>query len=902
MRRNKWITKKILCLCVALAMLITLFGGQYMVVQAEDMEIAVVDVTITIPLVGQDDIKVSYSVPDGAGYTVTVRDANWKDGSATNDADYFYNGDIYYTLFDVQATSGYTLTENTIVRVNKDVSGVKMVGGIEIPASTFEYTTYPTALGVVDSIDFGNLPSGDIGKTADEYSLNGTNYTVSGWWNIYDRSLEYWVPIDSTHTFASGNVYQFEVEAYPNAGYEFAEDLTAKADGKKADCSYSAVWAGYKKTVSHAQEISSVTYDLTSAMDVKVGDTYDGTKVSVTVPEGSNYTVYGYWIDEDGNTPSIFEKGKDYSFNYTVAANEGYCFVEDLKANNEFVYNDGVSFGSSEDKSFKTIIDEAVVAGIVEPKIGQDIPKGSTGDVIELTVPDGSGYTAKGMWRNSDNSVATGKFEEGKAYHLIVIAAADEDSRFSDDALITINGVTYSPDTIEGGNNGKAIMYRVKYSFRDKIKKIEITGFKEPVIGEAAKVDSIKVEDNANYKIDAKAWYDYYTWDEVTSFEEGNAYVLETCIMSDDGYEFSKDAVVLLDGEDITDMCYIYDTDLYIDIPYWFKEVVPEVRLDNIQKPAVGDMPSNDVKLPQGAKYTIDEAVWKIWDDEHKSYESFTGAFKTGESYLLSVRIRIDDEDYMFDSTDTKIYTNGDLCEDASIYPDFIDYSLPFSPEMKTIDKIELTIQSPVVGQSATIDPIVTVPEGANYGVGSEANQPPHWIEGNVNSIKYISGIFEEDGNYGVVFHVFAGAGYVFAEELQIIVNDTRLNKENVSTGDKVSMGRYFFNEECAHSYSDWKDAGDGTHARECTICGAKDSVKHTYKDNKCVDCGNVMQVDEPVEEKPDETTSNGDVAGNNNPNNDSSPATGDNALVIPVAMLMVMCVAIFLRLKKNES
>ncbi len=921
MRRNKWIAKKILSLCVALAMLITLFGGPYMVAMAQDIEIDVVEVDITIPLVGDSNTQVSYSVPEGANYTVTPGNTNWMDGSGVNEAGDFYSGDTYIIYFDVEPASGYVLGENTIVTVNKNVAGVLMLGGATCPAAAFEYSTEPVVLGTIDKIDFGNLPSGDIGQTAADYSFSGTNYTVTGEWKVFDRSQEYWNSLEDTHVFTSGNVYRLDVEAYPNAGYIFSDNLTATVDGKVEDSlSYSSMWAYTNKTVSHAVEISQITYDLADALDVKVGDKYDGSMVAITVPAGSNYTAYGYWYDENGNMPSVFEKGKDYSLRYLVVANDGYSFAEYLYANGKPVHSDGATFELIEIKSFTTTLNQAVITGVTEPKVGQDIPKGSSGDVIELSVPDGASYTAHGIWRYSDGGVATGKFEDGKAYRLDVNIVADDGSRFSLDALLTINGTTYRPYGTESQDYGRILSYALDYSFCEKIEKIEITGFKEPAIGETAQTDTVKVPKDANYQIETIAWYDWDTRDEITTFEEGYAYVFETCIIPEEGYEFSQDAVVLLDGEDITDICVINDNSLYVNFDYWFKKVVPEVRLDNIQNPAVGDMPFSDVKIPESSKYVIDEALWGVWNDELGYYEPFTGPFKAGEAYNLYVRIFVDDEEYMFDSDDTRVYVNGALCEDAYIYADTIEYNLYFSPGMKVIDSIELMVQSPVIGQSATIAPILTIPVGVNYKVESEAYRRPMWIEGNVDSWKYYDGLFKEDDNYGVSFYVIAGAGYVFAEELQIMVNGTIINKKNVFSDEKVSSGYYFFEKECAHEYSDWKDVGDGTHARECTICGVKDSAKHAYQDNKCAECGNMMQVDAPSDDKTDESAPgddktdesapgddkadesapNGDVAGDNNSNNDSSPATGDDSPIVPIALLMMVCGAIVIRLKKE--
>lgn len=851
MKRYNKKFKKIYSVIVALVMVLSVMGGTGLVSYAAT-ELDVIEVTLTNPLVN-GNTEVVYSVDPSANYTVTSTTTRWKDGGNVDEAYEFYEGDTYCVAFQVTPAAGYEIGQNTKVLVNGSDANVNLLGGYDTPASGFEYAATPQLLGIIDAVDFPAFPAGAIGDAADDYFASGTNYSISGFWELYNRETQGWEFISGSHTFASGNICRYNLSATPAPGYKFADLVNVTVGGQEPGsygCSPS--WLGISKTVSHATEITEIIYDKDSVSNIKIGDTYDGSAVNIKVPSGSNYTGHGYWYDENGNTPTVFEDGKKYELFITFLPAEGYCFAERVSLNGGGMGTDGAMVHDVIVKSFKEVIDEVVVTGVSEPVVGKDIQD------MTLTVPSGAKYTAKGTWYNSDGSVASGKFEEGKSYNLTVMAMAGEGAEFSYDTIITIDGISYKPSAYDAST----IFYDLNYSFCQKIDKIEVTGFKEPVVGDVAAVDNLKVPSGANYEIADVVWIDWNTGEVSTKFEKGHAYVMDVTLVPKAGYEFSLDAVVTLDGEDITTISNVRSDIANFGVDYWFKDVVTEVKLDNVQNPSVGAKSTTDVKVPSGANYNVSFAEWSVWNDQLQDYEPFTGIFEAGKAYKFYVNIEPKDG-YMFD-VNTTVYINGVENDIVAIYAEGINLDIYYSPELKIIDVVKVTIAPPMIGGHASINPVVKLPEGANYSISTNWYPEPQWIKGDADGWNYYNLYFKENDSYGVLFNIIANQGYVFAENLQVIVNGAILHENNVYSGGKMADIIYFYDEECNHSYSDWKDAGDGTHVRTCEVCGYKDCQSHTYDGTKCSICGNVKS--------------------------DDSPKTGDNSYMPFVFVLMVIC------------
>ena len=127
-----------------------------------------------------------------------------------------------------------------------------------------------------------------------------------------------------------------------------------------------------------------------------------------------------------------------------------------------------------------------------------------------------------------------------------------------------------------------------------------------------------------------------------------------------------------------------------------------------------------------------------------------------------------------------------------------------------------------------------------------------------------------------------AKEGYVFAENVVVVVNGVALSPDDIEAYSKEMTVCYVFGASCEHIYGDWSDAGDGKHTRSCKVCGHKDSEEHIYTDatgTKCSLCGAAKH--------------------------DGSPKTSDSSNAMNVFALMAMCgmsiLAVDRRKKKNK-
>ena len=373
---------------------------------------------------------------------------------------------------------------------------------------------------------------------------------------------------------------------------------------------------------------------------------------------------------------------------------------------------------------------------------------------------------------------------------------------------LNLDGAAHKISVYLGGD----ITYTKTYSFRKTIDKVEVTGVTEPVVGQAPTTDGIKVPADANYYIGSVSWWNIDTSQEATVFEDGYEYGIVIPILSKEGYEIALDAVILLDGEE--GYGFSHSTgDASISKEYSLKTAVDEIKFDNVPELKVGETVKDMYISQEGAKYAV--SIWyEVWNDTTQSYEKFTGVIESGKAYNMYVEARMA-QGFCYDEDVTKVYVNGKLTDDLITSGNWVLYRTRFSSGLKVIDKVEITIDKPVAGNHSSIEPVATVPDGANYSVDAEQI---YWLLGNNERYTYLwDNYFEEGKSYGVDFSLYADEGYVFADDLVVVVNGVALAfddyKENHS--GKTSYINYFFNTECSHIYTD--DADD-----TCNACGYK--------------------------------------------------------------------------------
>ncbi len=877
----KRIRRRISSILMTAVMVISMLGGLGVTAQAEGSIITEISVTIESPLIGNSDLSVKFTVPEGANYTVTP-DSNWEFGNMVEQAP-ITEGSIYGASFKVTPKEGYTLDLAASVIVNGSTENVTLLGGVESPASIFEYTTMSECLGTIDTVELNGIPQGNIGETAAPYSQAGTNYTASGRWIIYDRATESWKDIDGTHTFAQGNMYAFHLAVEPSVGYVFGDEAILILDGAQADnFDTSSGWRGsYSKTVSHTTEITEVNIASDAIPTATVGQSYDGSRISIKVPDGSNYTAYGIWHDEAGNVlTTAFEDGKAYSLGIYVVPNAGYSMAEKVNTVIGEYKNSSANaapdylFHSTE-ISFKQQIDKIVINNVPKAVVGEDIKKGENGsNIFAVEVPSDANYIAEAGWYlSNDMSIPEGKFENGKSYDLYIMASPKEGYEFSDDVIFVIDGVSQVNDG-SGKDWANAL---VIYSFCNIIEKVEVTGVKMPVVGEAPVTDTLKLPSDANYVLALAEWVEDDTNQLVTKFENGHAYRLELKFEPKEGYEFEQYPEIIVDGEDYSDMGYSLAHELYVAVGHTsFEELLPEVRFDNVPEMKIGEKAAANITVPSDANYEIKYACWEVWNEKDKNYEEFAGVFEVGKTYRLYAFIE-PEAGYRFDKASTVVYVNGVVDTETIAYEDGATLRKYYSADLKEIHRIELTVAKPVVGAHSSIPPQVTVPEGANYSVGADIDGY-YWMKD--MEYNYYHGYFNNSDSYGACLDVYADEGYKFADDLVVVVNGIVVSQDDLDIDDKWTEIVYFFGDQCNHSYGVWSDAKDGTHVKSCTVCGHKATEKHVYTDatgTKCSVCGAAK--------------------------NDVSPKTGDSSNMLNAFALMAMCgIGVFVLDKRKKK
>lgn len=843
--------RRLFCFFVAFAMVLSIVQAPSTVSQAADIEITEINLYVTSPLIG-GDAEVEYTADYGS-YTVIAKTKNWNWDNQF-EVDTIETFDDYGVIFVVEPEDGYTLAQDATVTVNGSDEGVTLVDG----TSEIQFICTPETKGTITSIELTDLPQGNIGDKTEAYSATGEHYSVSGSWYMYDADAEddeKYKPIDNTHTFAEGNTYKFEYTIdVTDEGYIIDDNAVLTVDGEEV---WPDEWSNFcmigSEYVSYATEITEVVIPEDKIPVATIGESFTDTPIKIT--ETDAYTVYGQWYDASDPFGTFTDK-KAYEFNLKIYPKAGYAFpfggdgCVDIKIGDGEIYTDWpdeptLAYAYTR-QSFKQIIDKVILEDLPEAAVGEPIDGGTDG-WFEVSVPADANYEAKAIWYDSTSEIAaTGKFEQGKSYILEIDIEAKATYEFADTVTVNAYGVDEKVDSTDY----ESMWYYRGFSFYDVIDKIEVTGVTEPVVGQAPVTDTIKVPADANYHIESVEWLDNATMETTTVFEDGHAYSLSIYVRPNTGYEFSELATIILDGEDVFDQSYVGTDGAYLMESYSFEKIIPEIKINNVPEMKIGDTAKAEVTVPTGANYTAN-AFWSVYDEEAGMYKEFTGVFETGKVYSLSVAV-IAKSGYRFDEEKTVIYINDVVNKDEKAKGHDYYYIRDYYEGLKVIDKIEFTVSEPVVGGHASIEPSITLPDGVNYSLDSDYSVD--WLMGDSNRYVYVYDYFEEGVSYGVDFAFVAHEGYVFAEDLIVVVNGKALNEDDYSILVKTGSLTYFFNSSCAHKYS---SDSDGT----CDVCGY---VRF-----------------------------------------DSSPGTGDSLNLELMLMLMAICgagVVSMYRMKKKES
>ena len=733
-----------------------------------------VELTVTGMAEGNYATDIQVTVPDDAAYTVedfTLYDSNYDEFTGTFAAGW------YYVNLDLVPADGCYFTSDTFVFVNDSLItdfGVSSWG-------TLLYLTYEQYL-ISYPIEWvqAELYGVELGERTTDievYTYEDSNYDCQVH-EIYTVEDDSRVPFSGT--FGAGT-YEVVLRFTAHPGFTFGNENSSISYYIEADgcADYSRTYTNHT-TLEITVYYTLVDFDqLTPIEQVEV--TLTGMEkgktpadVKATVPAGANYTIGQIQVLDIKGEPftGTFDSGPFdsglYLASIPVIPADGYYFGDSVEVllNDHYVtwiFNDYNSIILETELELRTLIDkvEVTVTGMEKGKSAAD---------VTITLPTGAKYTVDcpGIYAYSNSDeVFTGTFEND-LYIADIFLTPDAGYRFNYNTQVTINGGKYDSPAV--ANFGTYIYLEHHLELRTPIDKVDviITNMEE---GKSAEDVQVTVPAGANYQVEAFELFDQH-WNIFTdTFEAGSAYHNRIDVYPADGYYFSEDVEVTINGNPLSNVYYDGNG---LDLDYTLELRTPIDKVDiTITGTEKGKSP-NDVQitLPTDANYQLTSTT--IYDS---SWDEFTGTF-AADWYCVGLDLEPADGYYF--TNDAKVTING---SDPYYYymPVRGTYlSLEHAFDLRTpITQIELPAWPTAPKAGDTIPDFGNVdPTGKNYSyvtLWSSMDEP--LMPGNKftnNALCYHMVCFSADD------------GYVFADDVTITVGGTTFTGFTIHEGDEV--------------------------------------------------------------------------------------------------------------------
>ncbi len=719
--------------------------------------------------------------------------AQWVDGQKNPvTATTFEDGKLYYLALTITPKDGYALEQEIVVELERIQEEFFTTTGTSATAH-FRYSLQPK----LNELAITGVPEVAVGQTAANPTIEvptGANYSVTHtvWTEEDGRPF--------TGTFETGKSYYLRITLNVGSGYDFSiEEMGLTVNGQEPD--WQKVWFGHSQTEMHITVVYSFK-TVIPAVDITVPAPEVGKDINldgIILPEHVKLDPYdlSYWQVDGENEPATgkFQQGKLYQLCLNIVPEAGYEFPrgqEDVITVNGTGlwelehpwecwngYTDGTYGRVGLSYSFLTQIDRVDIT-VPTPEAGKDINLDGIVLPEHVTINTEESYWTEQNpnYTPGEPEKATGKFQKGHKYYLVLLFHPEAGYEFADDTKVTMNGE--SPWDIYHENHGYASgsygYLRAYYSLMDKISLVEITGVTDAVVGQTATTEGIQV---TGATMNSANWYEGDSDTPFTGkFEAGKAYYLRVTFQAADGTEFTERCILKLNGEETNDG-YVdsWENVGQLNLRYSFKSTVNKVEITGVTEAVVGQ-----TATVEGIQITGGKLEQVYWMDEEDG-RPFTGKFEAGKAYMLFMYLVPEDgKEYEYPYTVT---VNGKETEYCYLGQEFGYAYLRFS--FKTvIDKIELTgLPQFSVGGTASVEGLKT-PEGANYTVEAIWNE--------LDSDNDVTGTFAANKQYRLWVDVQPKDGYEFAEELEILIDGKAPQTQWISQGtDYVQIQYYFF-------------------------------------------------------------------------------------------------------------
>ena len=184
-------------------------------------------------------------------------------------------------------------------------------------------------------------------------------------------------------------------------------------------------------------------------------------------------------------------------------------------------------------------------------------------------------------------------------------------------------------------------------------------------------------------------------------------------------------------------------------------------------------------------KYTVRSIVWQEYGQDRVQTRTLTAGdtFVIGYYYFVFIELKAVGN-YIFDNSST-LKVNGQSATFFDIYDggERAEFFVQYDPCKKNIDKVELTIITPVVGKTPTF----AKAEGEGYvsqnigGITNQANGVT-WTNQSTGVNLTVNNLFKADTKYTVTYHLVAKENYQF-NGTKYYINGQRVDFKSSNMG-----------------------------------------------------------------------------------------------------------------------
>lgn len=768
--------KRVLSIVLALSLIAGLLTGLTLTASAETVVSDIAITGVTAPVVGQEATTAGIST--SAAYTQDISWVVWENGGyrGLNAGETFANGKVYRLDIILFTNDGYSFAAEH--ELTASVNGNPVTDFYsDCDWARFELLYVMDGVTVLDEVTIGNLPAVAAGTSTDLSGITGdANCTILARWykETYNSQEDYWGWEEYLGTtLENGANYRLELIIQPKDGYWINKNTQLKVNGEvrpywtysdNCNCQCQVSY-DFRPVVSHI--------DLTAAGAPAFGTALSA--VTVTAPAGVNYTITPTWkMREPSNgtyTPVTGNFGYgEYRLEVEIIPNSGYTILDNATPTiNGQPYHDHYDFGywreddidGNRENGFTLICSDIYI----DPANGYisdadltgapaNITAGSTMPTPTITTTDNR-YTVTGTkWLANDMAPVSGKFEANKAYYLEVSLAAKAGYAF--DGWLDAYMNDEEADGFDVAVDRTTAKVYVYYTLKPVIEKVELT-VTEPKIGAAP--GAVTLPNGAKFVFDSHPQEDFpgYAWyidggQQFAKFENGEKYFVDIYLLPADGYEFSNNVEVTINGVKVEDG-YIWCSGSQLNVWHsWsFREIIKNVNI-TLPNYKVGDVfKQDDVTLPAGVGCEIHyvdmygnytDPYIAIGKDRYRLNVGLSAkdGYEFAEDCVITVNGKALDEVYG-DETNQDVYYEFSLCEQIT------KVEFPAYPTMQ-------------VGGTAEFKAL-TPPAGANYSICSD------WYDADQNPY---NGTLESNKAYYMQYVANPQPGYEFSEDCVVTV------------------------------------------------------------------------------------------------------------------------------------